>query len=237
MAWVFAWGCHSDETSHPIIPGGPSGPIGGGASDARAGDAAPDGGVLHGRACLVADLRNTAACAAMGAGDLTVALGTSTATTIDSGEFSIAVPAASSVVWRVTGDSVQPSLAPFSAVTTIPVIKAADYQNLEGEHGVLEVAGEGAILVHVVAGGTPVEGAIATTTPIGTYAALYDGAAARLWTQNSTGGFGAIWIPGLPSGSVSLEVTPPGGNPQVFAGIPVAEASLTFVTVELTAQN
>jgi len=211
--------------------------VGGAAADASVGDAATDGRNLQGRVCLVEDLRDISACAAMGAGNFLVSLGSNSATTQDGGEFAIAVSASSTLVWRVTGSSVQTTLAPFSAATTIPVIAAADYQALEGDYGVLEVAGQGAIVAHVISAGTPVEKVTATTSPVGSYAALYDGAAARLWTQNSTGAHGAIWIPGLPAGTVTLAVTPAGGVPQLFSQIPVAEAALTFVTVELAAQN
>ncbi len=235
--WVVvaaAAGCHADDKTHPIIPGGPVGPVGVPQADARVNDAATDSATLRGRVCLVGDLRDVSACASAGAGGLIVALGTRTATTAENGEFSMAAPAGSSLVWRVTGDAIRTTLAPYSAASTIPVIAAADYEQLASENGVLEVAAQGAIVAHVVAEGLPVNGATATTSPIAAYPALYDGAAARLWTQNATGDRGAIWIPGLPVGTATLAVSPAGKAAQLFAGIPVADAALTFVTVELS---
>lgn len=234
--------CRADnDQTYPIIPASPVGPVGAGVADARTGDAASDAvtdaAILQGRVCLVSNFGDVATCASTGAGNLTVTLGASTATTSDSGQFTIAAPAASSVVWHVTGSSVQTTLAPFSASSTIPVATLAAVQTLESQNGVLEVAGQGAILAHVVAAGAPVEQVTATTTPIGADPVFYDGATAQQWTQNSTGSRGAIWIPGLPVGNVTLAVTPAGGAPQSAGTIPVAEGALTFVTVEIAPQN
>lgn len=229
--------CKVEDRTHPVIPGTPSGPVGGGTVDAAAGDAANGGGAIAGRVCLVADLRDVSTCAAKGAGGLTVALGTMSTTTSANGAFSIAAPLASNLVWQVSGAGIRTSIAPFSANALLPVIATVNYQELQADNGVLEVAGQGAILAHVVSSSAPhapVAMATATTSPIGAYPALYDGKVARLWTQNSTGAHGAIWIPGLAAGTIALTVAPPVGVVQTVTGLPVVDGAITFVTAEIT---
>lgn len=229
--------CQINDQNHPILPGGTPGPVGGASVDGAVDDAGNGGdGRLRGRVCLVTDLRDVTACASTGAGGLTVRLGAKSATTAANGSFAIEVPAASNVVWNVSGANIQTSIAPFSATLSIPAIATVDYRALEDEYGLLEVGGQGAIVAHLVTATAPktaVAMATAATSPTGAYVPFYDGKAARLWTQFSTGTHGAVWIPGLPAGTVALTVLPAGGVAQTINAVPVVDQAITFITAEL----
>lgn len=210
----------------------------GGASVDGAVDDAGNGssGLLRGRVCLVTDLRDVTACASTGAGGLTVALGTKSATTAANGAFAIEAPVATSLLWTVSGDFVQTSIAPFSATPSIPVIATTDYRALEDEYGVLDVTGQGTVVAHLLTATAPkaaVAMATAATSPTGASIPFYDGKTARLWTQFSTGTYGAVWIPGLPAGTVALTVLPAGGVAQTVNAVPVIDHAITFITLEI----
>lgn len=192
--------------------------------------------MLQGRVCLVTDLRDVSTCASTGAGGLTVALGTKSATTLADGSFSIEAPVGSDLVWQVSGASIQTSIAPFSAMSSIPVITTLDFLQLESDHSVLEVVGQGSVLAHVVFADSPkvpVVMAKATASPLGAYLPLYDGSVAGLWTQNFTGAFGAVWVPGLLAGTVALTIAAPGGATKTINGLPVVDRAITFATVAI----
>jgi hypothetical protein len=219
-----------------IQPGGPGGP-GGGDPDANtivdANDGGTTGAILHGIACLITDLRTLGPCAPSGAGGLVVKLGSQVATTSDNGTFAIPAPVATNLTWLVSGGAFETSIVSFNAFADIPVITTTTFGDLELDNGILEVAGQGALVTHVVHGGAFVAGATATTTPSAAYAPLYDGATATAWNQNSTSTHGAIWIAGLATGTASLTVTASSGGPQIVSGIPIGDGTITFVTVEI----
>ncbi len=217
---------------YPIKPGGDDDqtvtPGGRDAAIPDGNDATP--GIL-GRVCLVSDLRDLTSCSATGAGGLTVTLGTSSATTLANGSFTIPIPLGSSPRWVVSGGAIVPSQMPFGAVPTIPAMPAASYQDLLTSNGVLVVAGEGAVVARVVRAGAPLPGAIATATPAPTYAPSYDGTSATLWDQDATGAHGIVWLTGAAAGSLTISITPPAAAP-IVTTVPVADQAITFVTVD-----
>src|SRR5688572_9280078 len=148
----------------PVDPGG-----GGGIGvkvDAFMPDAPdPDASTqLTGRVCLISDLRGLA-CASTGAGSITVTLGTQTATTSDSGAFTIMTPGGSNLVWRASGVGIVPSVMHFGPSTTIPAVEIDTYGDLLNANSVTLQAGEGSIVARVVRNTTPQAGAVASASP------------------------------------------------------------------------
>lgn len=225
--------CAQDRERAPTRPGGP----GGGDTTPGMIDA-PDGtddgsAVIAGRVCLVADLRlPTAGCAATGADNITVTLGTKTALTAVDGTFTIAVPSGSSLTWRATGAAIISSVMPFSVDFVIPAITVDNYGNLLITNGVLLSPGQGSVIARVVQGATLTAGATASAQPTPQFATLYDGISPTAWQGTATATFGVAWVTGIPVGATTLTATPPSGNPQA-AVIPVEDQAITFVTIEI----
>ena len=195
-----------------------------------------DANAIAGRVCLITDPRVQSACAATGAGGLTVKLETATAITSATGAFSIAKPSGSSPVWHVTGPKLQPSVVPFGASTLLPAMLAADYTTLEDDNGVtLQDATEGEIFVRIVRAGAPLAKVRATSSPAGQYGVLYDTAIGDTWLPNAANGTGAagmLWLPGTPIGLATVTITPMGGAPIAVPNIPVESQAITWVAVD-----
>jgi hypothetical protein len=234
---VLVAGCDfvKDEDRAGTLPGGPGG-VGtpGPGGDVDAGDPTGDGGLaLVARVCLTRDLRTpSSGCSLTGAGDLLVTLGTRTAITNPDGTFTIAVPAGSSLTWRVVGTDTITSVMPFSADLVIPVISIDDYADLLTSNGAILVPQQGSAVVRVAANNVLLSGALVTTDPPATFATLYDGASAAVWDTDGTGVFGAAWVAGLPVGPAALTATPAGGGAQSVVTV-IEDQAITFVTIEI----
>lgn len=218
----------------PVSPGGP-GPGGTGmmldaaAIDAPNLDALP---MIAGRVCLVSDLRALTACAATGAGGITVTLGTRTAITADSGAFTIMTPAGSNLVWRATGLGVVPSVMPFGPSNSIPSIGDETYLDLQNANSIVLVAGQGSIVSRVVRNATPQSGVAASVSPLAQFPTKYDGATATAWTELATGTAGTAWIAGAALGTNVVTATPVSGT-AAAENVLVEDQAITYVTIEL----
>jgi hypothetical protein len=220
------------DDEFPVSPGGGR-PGGGVMVDAAMIDTRDADGdtPISGRVCLVVDLRG-AACAASGAGGITVTLGAQTATTADDGAFAIAAPQGSNLVWHASTADLVTSVMAFSTSTTIPAITLAGWNELELANGVVTQGQQGAIIARIVQGGTPLAGATVTATPVPQYATHYDGPTAAGWTELATGAAGVAWLPGVGVGAATLAVVPPTGSGGT-AAVHVEDHAITFVTIAL----
>ncbi len=191
------------------------------------------GDVVTGRVCLVSDARQPNLCAMTGVGGYTVTLDGHTASTQPDGSFLIDSPTSSNLMWSVTGTDIMSSLMGYSAVHRIPVMKQTDYFDLASSNGVLAAPGLGDVFIHVTRAGTSAASVAATTTPVASYATLFDGSNPTTWTQVGTGTFGMVWVPGLAQGSVTATLTPHAGTATVLANIPIGDQALTWVSLQL----
>ena len=226
--------CKTDNTNNPVIPGGSGGGTGGGGSgtvDAPATTA--DAMTIAGRVCLASDARDLTACAGTGAGSLTVTLGTATATTNDDGTFAIAATQTTSATWHVTGSALVTSVMPFGTVAQIPALTQATYGNLALANGIVPAGDQGALFARIVHAGAALANATATIAPPAQFVTYYDGSSAAMWNQNATGTHGVAWIPGASVGTATLTVEPMGGSAQMISAIPIENAALTFVVVDV----
>jgi hypothetical protein len=224
-------GCHEDVEMFPIGPGG-FGTGGGTTPDAAIGGDGGDGGsTISGRVCLISDARNPTTCASSGAEDLTVTLGSATATTAADGSFTIASATGTGLVWRVTGAAIQASAMQVSTVATIPVISALLYEDMVTTNNVVGSAGTGAIIARFTTNDSGVSGLIAATSPDPEGQIFYDGTSATVWDVTATSTFGAIWVPGLAAGATTLTVG--GAADSSITGIPVYADTITFVLAEI----
>jgi hypothetical protein len=209
---------------------------GGGGSSNGSGSGSGSGTVMY-KACLLLDTRVLTGCAPTGAGGMMVTLGSASAVTMDDGTFSIDTSTGMGSNFVVTSTNTVTSVLPFGYGSSfgIPVIKTADYTDMQNTMGALPVAGQGAIMVAVfVSGGTPYVGATATTTPAGIYEVFYDGVNPTTWNTGSggTGTYGTIWAPGIATGPSVMTVYDVGmttGNGP--SGIAVMDGAITFAPV------
>jgi len=224
-----------EERDRPgTLPGGP-----GGISEPGEPPDAPgilgdgDGQVLVGRVCLMRDLRApTSGCAIDGAGNLVVTLGTKFTLTNPDGTFALELPVGSGLTWRVTGAGLVPTVMPFSADLVIPAISIDDHADLLISNGRILVGEQGVILVRVAQNNVLVPGVVADTNPDAVFATLYDGASPDVWDIDSTGGFGAAWMAGVPIGPATVTILPPSGIAQSML-VPVEDQAITFATIEI----
>ncbi len=221
---------------YAVVPGN-GGPSGG--SGMKPIDAALDssGQQLSGTVCLRTDPRDPASCATTGAGDIMVKLGTATATTADTGAFTIDAPTGSSPVWTLTGTSIYPSIVPYSANYHVPAITVARYDQLRGDNGVVQIVDQTSVVfAQVVHGAVAEDQVTATVTPVPVTALYYDGTSATLWDQDMTDAHGMIWVPevDLSTGATTASMTvTKAGTPTTFAGIPLVNQAITFVTIAI----
>jgi hypothetical protein len=231
---VFAAACSGfDVPKLPVNPGGSGGGPGGAHGDAGA-DSGDGGATLAGRVCLLPDPRDLTACAATGAGGLTVALGSQSATTADDGTFVIAAAQGTNLVWHVTGASIVTSVMPASLVASVPAIAVATFGNLATSIGMLFNVDQGQLMATIVQAGAPLANAAATTSPAAQYPTLYDDpASASVWGVKGTGAHGTAWVPGLDAGTAALSITPMGGSATAVGAFPIEASSITFVVADL----
>jgi hypothetical protein len=223
--------CRKSGPELPVNPGGGGGGGGGGSADATA---TPGDAILTSwRACLLIDLRDLEGCADTGAGGLAVTLGRATATTSDDGAFTIATPLGTDLVWRITGSAVVPAIMPYGTAALIPVIRAADYTDLQSNNGVLLSADQGAVMLRVVQASQPLVSAVAQSNPQAQYPTFYDATSATAWSQHATGAHGTAWLPGFTAGNVELTVTPPGGSATPAGNVAVEAGAITFEVADI----
>jgi len=188
--------------------------------------------MISARACLLTDVRDLTSCASTGAADLTVTLGSQTATTADDGSFTIVRPLGSNLAWNITGSGIATSVMTYSPVVEIPVVDATTYADLLATNGVILTTGEGGVMARVLSAGVPVAGATATgMTNDGNV--FYDGSSATVWNQGATGTRGTVWIPQMATGAGTISITPAGGSATTVTGVPVTDGGVSFVVVEL----
>ncbi len=219
----------------PLSGGGGGGGGGGGAADANLGDSLGSTDVIAAKVCLVTDPRSPDVCSTASAAGFTVTLDGHTATTSPDGTFVIDTPTSSNLTWTVTGNDavIITSLMGFSTARVIPVMKTADYINLQNESGVIYTPGYGDVFIHVGMAGMNVATVVAAATPTPLFAPQYDGTTATSWQVTSTGSFGMVWLAGLLAGSASTTLMPTGGTSTAVGGIPIRDNALTWVNVEL----
>jgi hypothetical protein len=236
--------CQATEKDYPVGPGGGGGPIGmapgvvdGGVTDGADGDA---GLQLTGKVCLLVDLRDFTRCNDRLARGLRVTLGSRTATTTDNGVFTIAAPRGAGFTWHVESDTVDDivrTAMPFGTDNTIPVIDFETYRDLLVDNVAAVGPLQGSVVVRVVRGATGVAGV--TGAMAGQDIVLYDSNSVDIWNSGTvgTGGFGAVWIPGIelpvPAGALNVRLTPPGGATAVDVPVVIEDETITFVTTDL----
>jgi hypothetical protein len=221
---------------YPIQPGGGGGAGGSSRTDAAV-DASGDDGPISGRVCLiVANLRSVSsnACAATGAGELTVALGAETAMTTADGSFTIARPATTELYWAVTGGGIEGSLVKFGATfgtgtaPLLPAFGTVAYEQMAFNNSItLGVTG---MIVRVTKAGAPVTGATVDTDPDAQI--FYDGDTDDTWLDESTGAFGVAWIPAIGGSLAQLAITV-NDRQTTFADVQLNANALTFVVAEI----
>ncbi len=184
-----------------------------------------DAALFDGRVCLLTDVRDMDDCATTGAAGLTVRLGTAATTTSADGSFSITAQTGTGLVWRVTGPNIVSSFEVL-ADYQIPAITTTAFNAMKAGSTptVMELPGEGSLMLYASSNGAAVAGVTATTTPA-FYFAYYDGATQAAWEQDSTGPEGGIWIPGIDVGSVTYDAGAVTGTAPIFDG------GITFANV------
>ena len=217
--------------------GGGGGDGGGSGSDGSVGlDGAVtpiDAGAIDGRVCLLTDARILNQCANTGAGGLTVRLGAATALTADDGSFTIESQSGAGLVWRITGPNIVSSFEVL-ADYFIPAMSRTMYDQLKADNGVMIFPGEGSIFLFASRDAQGVVGATSEADPLGFYRPFYDddaGVNAYQHAQPPTGteSNGAIWIPGIDVGNVTVTTTI--GNIEVATTAPIFDGGITFANV------
>lgn len=235
MTVVLLGGCPNGAGDDFGVVPGTGGPTGNGSGSV---DAAIDsidsiGSQIVARACLLTDPRDPTSCVTTGAANLTVKLGTATATTADDGGFTMAVPSGSNLVWSIAGTGIYPSLVPFTTSRVIPAITTERYATLLADNGVLVVDQTASVFARVVHDGSALADATATVAPIPLTAIFYDGTSATTWDQDKTGAFGTVWVPQLDLASPTAKmVVTRDATATTLDGIPLRNQTITFVTID-----
>ena len=217
---------------YPINPGGDDNGNFHPQADAPAADQAlGDGsGMLTGRVCVLADLRQPTMCAGTGAGNITVTLGTAMATTADDGMFSLVSPGGTNLSWTIVGADVVTSVVPLSTSNILPAITATYYDDMLTANGVIINSGEGSLVLFVRDATGALPGAAVTLTPTATFLPMHDTSNKSVWSQGNTGPAGVSWTPGATAGSVSVRVSPPAGTAQQVS-LPIVDGAITYTTI------
>ncbi|MFT3692294.1 MAG: hypothetical protein QM831_04080 [Kofleriaceae bacterium] len=172
-------------------------------------------------------------CAATGVGGYNIHLDGALATSAADGTFSIASPTSSNVTWSVDGMDIETSQMAFSLSTLIPIVKSADYIDLQNNNGITQVGATGDVFVRVVHGGTPVATVAGTVTPTAVYNTLYDGTTKTDWSVTGTGTYGMVWFAGITTGAAALTLTPQGSNAIAVPNVPVGDSTITWITLNV----
>lgn len=202
-------------------------------------DGAPlaiDAALFEGRVCLLTDPRDPVSCAATGAGNLTVHLGSANAVTTADGTFTIA--ASGATPWTVTGAGIVTSVK-VQADYLIPVMTTTMYSSLCSNNGVTmpgsaTAPGQGALMIHVIRNGAGYTGSTAVSQQPNParYLAFYDTTTTTVWTQTAAGSHGDVWFPGIDVGTTAALVAAPGGTPTLTdGGEPILDGAITWSDV------
>jgi len=240
---VVAVGCRGTEGDNPPEPpggsgGGASSGGGGGGGSGSGSDSGvtPADAVLMGRVCEVSDPRLLTTCDDTIASGVMVAIGSATATPASSGDFSIIPPNGNNLSWKVTGSTITTTVMPFGTSFEIPSMTTAKYTPFLQANGIVEDAGQGAVMVRVLDAGKVLSKATVAASPIAAqYATIYDGQSMTLWEQGSgTGANGDAFLYGLADGTTtSIVVTPTGSStPVTVDDVPIVGGAITFLTIE-----
>lgn len=228
------------DSDYPIKPGGGNGTgtAGSGANDAAV-DATPTN-MLDGSVCVLTDARAFDSCTASGLAGIVVRIGTYSATTDDTGAFSITKPSGTGLFWKLTspasGVQIVNAIVPFGADTKLRVLGKDMYAVLVSTNAVTQPAGAAAIFVEITDGDAPIAGAsvvsASTTQPV-----RYDDLAPSTWsTGDATMANGVAWLSNVnvvPS-AAPLTITV-GPDPYPYA-IRVVSDYVTFAIFSTAAQ-
>jgi hypothetical protein len=210
-------------------------PGGGGNGGTTRFDAATDndsGTTVSGQVCLAPDPRSPAVCSSTGAGDLSVTLGTASATTAIDGTFTMDRPASTDVAWNVSGTGIVPSVMAYVEGTKIPAIRTDIYDDMVVAMQATVSSATGAIIVRLAKSSSLVSGAVVTSSPSPDSLVYYDGPSITEWDLDSTGPFGVAWISSIAPGTGTLSIDT-GATPTNVADIPLVAGAITFVFAEI----
>jgi hypothetical protein len=226
--------CERASENLPPVPGGGGGTGSQFMPDADVGGGDDGGATINGRVCLLlTNPHSLATCAATGASNFTVTLGTAMATTLDDGSFTLMRPTTTTgLVWRVTANGIVTSAIKFGAPTTLPALDSLTYQDMLASTNASIGAGTGAVMVRVQSGNFPVANATVAAVPAPDSGTYYDGPSYLEWQPDATGNYGVAWLPSVATGNVQLTVTANQMN-HVLAAQPVFQNAITFVVAEI----
>lgn len=219
---LLAGGCADSTDDYPVSTNDPVAPSTGSTTTAP---------MLSGRVCVVTDPRALTTCSATGAGGLVVSAGGAVVQTSADGTFSIPVPAHPSMTaLQISGAGIVPTQLPASsAMSSVPVLQSALYQQMIEATGFTVTPGTGAVLASVTRNGQPVSGVTMTSSPIGGAGPFFDGATATGFTPDATGTRGIVWAPGIAMGTASLTFRDPQqGIETTVGGVQVVDGGLTL---------
>lgn len=226
--------CNSGGTGDdfPVLPGGPSG--NGTILDATPPDMRPPeaGATIDGRVCVLTDMRRLTTCLESGVGGIMVTLGTKSAVTAVDGSFTIDMPTATQLVWRVSGTNIVSSVLAFGPTTSIPAVDLQTFNDILGDNSVVLQTNQGSIVTRLLRNGLPVVGATVSPNPDAQYATKYDGPTVTAWTELKTSDAGVAWIAGAQVGDTTVTVSPMTGT-GASAKLPVEDGAITFATIDL----
>ena len=214
-------------------PGGTGGPVGQlDAATGGDGGGGDGGNTIAGRVCLITDLRFLDNCAASGAGNITVTLGTKTAMTTANGNFTIATPSGTNLVWRATGANVVKSVMAYGPSLLVPTIDVQVYTDLMNANSIVLQASQGSIVARIVKNGLPVANATASASPGAQFPTKYDGPTPSAWTELKTSTAGTAWIAGAQTGTVVVTAVPMTGA-NASESLRVEDQAITYATIDL----
>ena len=243
---VLTVACKANPDDYPV-GGGPGGSGVGSGADAATDGNGDAGAQLHGRVCVVSDLRTpTAGCQPDHLLPLKIAvsLGSRTAMTADDGSFTIAAPQGSGFTWIASsgpgtlGETITRSAMPFGTDNTIPAVTVTRYNDLLGGNGSgMLVDQQGSVVMRLIKAGVPASNVVATAPTDALVEPRYDDANnANTWGTNLTDKFGIVWLPTVQIQQpavlevVKLSVQ---GLQVAAPSVPIENQSIMFVTLEL----
>ncbi len=244
VLWSLA-GCPAgdDANDYPTAPGGGTPAEGGGGDTSDdtvpIDDAGGDGAeTITGRVCVRSPIRTvfrgTCADADVAA---TVEIDGRTTTTAANGAFAIALdsPIAADAVFRVTGTDLVPTVMPQTAASRLFATSLPLYLETLNQAGAVEPQpGQGIIVVQILDGLTPVEGALVRSDLQSDLGTLYDIQVDPSWEASGlTGAEGLAWIAQTGVGDNIVTVLPPNGADPVDVVLPVEDGAITFHQIEL----
>jgi hypothetical protein len=198
---------------------------------------------ISGTICQITDLRTPTACASEPSGVGVSIDGTAIATTSTAGgafELPLGDGIGNGVVYLAVGaasPTYHPSLVPVvvdgdgASGISLPVVTELIYGQLLTALDVVEPSGTGTIVLYLLDGPTPAQGATVIGPADASFAPRYDTANPQLWvTDLGTGTFGATLLFGVSeSNAVSVEAVSAKAEGLTISPITVGTGSLTFV--------